>query len=373
MKIAVNTRFLLPHRLEGIGWFTYEIFKRLVERHPEHEFIFYFDRPFPKRFVFGTNVKPIHLPPPARHPILWHIWFDISLLLSLQRRKPDIFISTDGYLPLRYKGKTVSVIHDINFEHHPEYLKGIARKYFLTYFRKFAHIATRVATVSEYSKKDIAHTYGISFEKIDLVYNGIGDFFKPLSTSEQEAVRQEVSGGHDFFVFVGALNPRKNIEGMLHAFELYKKQGGTRKFVIVGTKMFWDTTLEQVYQEHPFKSDIIFTGRLEREALNKVVASATALLFVSHFEGFGIPMIEAFQCEVPVITSTETSLPEIAQDAAILCSPKNYLQIAKAMFDVEHEETRQSMIEKGKKRAAFFNWDKSADMMWESIQKCLQQ
>jgi glycosyltransferase involved in cell wall biosynthesis len=372
VKIAVNTRFLLPHRLEGIGWFTYEIFKRLVERHPEHEFIFYFDRPFPERFVFGKNVTPVHLPPPARHPILWRIWFDISLFLSLKRRKPDVFVSTDGYLPLHYKGKTISVIHDINFEHHPEYLKGIARKYFLTYFQRFARTATRIATVSEYSKHDIAETYSIAPEKIDLVYNGIGHFFKPLPPEEQEKVREQICQGNPFFVFVGALNPRKNIDGMLHAFARYKEMGGSRKFVVVGSKMFWDDTLEQVYQQHPYKKDIIFTGRLEREALNKVVASATALLFVSHFEGFGIPMIEAFQCKVPVITSTETSLPEVADGAALLCSPHNYAEIAQAMFEVEKDSVREAMIEKGLQRAAFFSWDKSADMMWASIEKCLQ-
>ncbi len=361
----------MPHRLEGLGWFTYEVFKRLVERHPEHTFLFYFDRPYKKRFVFGPNVKPIVLYPPARHPILWRIWFDISLYWSLRWRKPDVFVSPDGYLSLPYKGKDIAVIHDINFEHKPEYVKQPARKYLLTYFRKFARKATRVATVSEYSRQDISRTYGISPAKIDLVYNGIGDFFKPLPPEVQETIRKRLSGGAQYFLFIGALNPRKNLDGMLRAYALYREKGGTKKFLIVGTKMFWDENIEQIYSAHAFKEDIIFSGRLERESLNQALSAAHALLFVSHFEGFGIPMIEAFQCEVPVITSTKTSLPEVADGAALLCAPDDPGQIAEALFRVEEEGTRATLIAKGKRRAQFFSWEKSADMMWESIQKCM--
>ncbi len=371
MKIAVNTRFLLPHRLEGIGWFTYEIFERLVKRFPQHDFIFYFDRPYKERFVFGSNVMPIVLHPQARHPILWKLWFNVSLQYSLAKHKPDVFISPDGYIPLPNKVKSIAVIHDINFEHNPEYLLGSARKYFLKYFRKFAQQATRVATVSKFSKTDIAQTYHIALDKIDLVYNGIGDFFKPLSVRNQAQIRQEYTDGASYFVFVGALNPRKNLEGMLAAYTLYRNQGGTNKFVIVGTKMYWPASLENCIAEHPFKKDLIFSGRLEREGLNKVLASAEALLFISHFEGFGIPMIEAFQCEIPVITSTKTSLPEVADGAALLCEPDDHAGIAKAMFEVAEPDIRKTLIAKGKERAAFFTWEKSADMMWESIEKCL--
>jgi glycosyltransferase involved in cell wall biosynthesis len=267
--------------------------------------------------------------------------------------------------------RSISVIHDINFEHNPQYLLGRARKYFLTYFKLFAKEANRIATVSQYSKKDIIETYGINPDKIDLVYNGIGNFFKPLNEEDQAQVRQTYTSGSPYFVFIGALNPRKNLEGMLAAYKIYRQEGGDRRFLVVGTKMYWPETLEKAYSKHPYKADIIFTGRLEREGLNQVLASAQALLFVSHFEGFGIPMIEAFQCHVPVITSTKTSLPEVADGAALLFEPNNHESIANAMFKVQQSDVRQSLVEKGIKRAAFFSWEQSADMMWGSIQKCL--
>lgn len=370
MKIVVNTRFLLTQKLEGIGWFTYEVFKRLVQQHPEVEWIFVFDRPYHPQFVFGENVKAIVLPPQARHPILWYLWFEFSIPFILKKHKPDLFISPDGYLSLRTKCKSLPVIHDINFEHNSD-LPSLALKYYRHYFPLFAKKGHRVTTVSQYSKADIAKSYGIAEDKIDVVFNGCGDFFYPLEPDEQVQVKNELSDGQPYFVFIGALNPRKNITGMLEAYKIYKDEGGQAKFVIVGEKMFRTDNIAQTYQNHTYKDDIIFTGRLEGAGLNRVLASSHGLLFVSNFEGFGIPIVEAFKAEVPVISSTTTSMPEVAGDAALLCDPQDNLQIAEAMHKLDNEELRKSLIERGKKRVNLFTWEKSAEMMWESIQKTL--
>jgi len=119
MRIAINTRFLLKDKLEGIGWYTYEISKWLVEKHPEHEFIFFFDRPFDKSFIFGKNVTPVVLSPPARHPVLWYLWFEFVIPKALKKYKADLFFSPDGYLSLKTKVKTITVIHDIASFHFP--------------------------------------------------------------------------------------------------------------------------------------------------------------------------------------------------------------------------------------------------------------
>jgi glycosyltransferase involved in cell wall biosynthesis len=372
LKIAVNTRLLLPHKLEGIGWFTYEVFKRVVKNHPEVEWIFIFDRPYDKSFVFADNVKPVVIGPQARHPILWYIWFEHSIKRVLKKHKPDLFISPDGYLNLKTPIKSLAVIHDLNFEHLPQYLPKFPRWYYKKYFRRFAEKAYRIATVSKYSKEDISKTYQIDSSKIDLVYNGIGDFFHPISEMEKQETKNEISSGNPYFIFIGALNPRKNIDGMLKAYSLYREKGGENKFVIVGAKMFWDQNIARVYESHPYKTDILFTGRLEGEGLNKVLASAEALLFVSYFEGFGIPIVEAFKCEVPVITSSTSSMPEIAGDAALICDPQRIEDIAIAMHKVEDPQTKKDLIEKGIKRQNLFTWNQSAEMMWASIEKTLK-
>ena len=182
MRIAVNTRFLLPKKMEGFGWYTFETISRIVKKHPEHEFYFFFDRPFDKKFIFASNVTPVVLNPPARHPILFKIWFDRSVTKALKKYQCDAFISPDGYLSLKTNVPQLGVIHDLNFEHHPKDIPASALKYLKNYFPKFAQKADRLCTVSEYSKQDIVKSYGIDPKKIDVTHNGVSDIFRPLLT-----------------------------------------------------------------------------------------------------------------------------------------------------------------------------------------------
>ncbi|NNC84672.1 MAG: glycosyltransferase family 1 protein, partial [Bacteroidia bacterium] len=123
MTIAVNTRLLLKDKLEGIGWFTYQLFLRIVRQHPEHTFLFLFDRKWSKEFVFAENVIPVKINPPARHPILWHWWFNVSVPRVLKKYNVDLFVSPDGYLSLNTNVPSLQVIHDLNFEHFPNFVK----------------------------------------------------------------------------------------------------------------------------------------------------------------------------------------------------------------------------------------------------------
>ncbi|MCC6701594.1 MAG: glycosyltransferase family 1 protein, partial [Fluviicola sp.] len=120
MRIGINTRFLLSSKMEGFGWYTFEVVKRMVLAHPEHEFVFFFDRAFDPKFIFAENVKPVVLFPPARHPFLFIWYFDFALKKALKREHIDVFFSPDGYLALGSNVPQVAVIHDLNFEHYPE-------------------------------------------------------------------------------------------------------------------------------------------------------------------------------------------------------------------------------------------------------------
>lgn len=371
MKIAVNTRLLLRNKLEGIGWFTLEIFKRLTKKQPEVDWFFLFDRPYDPEFIFEKHITALKAGPPSRHPLLWYWWFEHSVPQLLRKSGADVFISPDGYLPINAPCKTLPVIHDLNFEHQPQNLDWLPRLYMRHFFPRFARKATRIATVSNYSRRDIAKTYQVPERKIDLVYNGIGDFFHPLNLEEQMRERERWTRGKPYFVFIGALNPRKNLAGMLRAFAEYRQSGGENNFVVVGEKMYWTAEQENIIKEHPFREDIIFAGRQEGETLNRILASAKALMFVSHFEGFGIPILEAFKCGVPVITATNSSMPEVAGDAALLCDSNNTSQIADAMRKVDNPELWCRLKTKGQERVREFSWERSASMMWESIQKTL--
>jgi glycosyltransferase involved in cell wall biosynthesis len=374
LKIAVNTRLLLKNKLEGIGWFTYESFKRIVQAHPEHEFHFIFDRQWNDEFIFSDNIVPHKISPPARHPLLIYSWYEFALPKLLKTINPEILVSPDAFTSLRSKVKKLTVIHDINFEHYPDQMSAANFKLYKYYTPRIAKNSDRIATVSEFSKQDIINHYHISENKIDVVYNGSNSNFKPVSIEIKTKIKTAFTQGSDYFIFIGALNPRKNLARLFKAFDLFKSSHKSSiKFVIVGEKMYWSKDIKTAYENMTYKDDVIFTGRLEPEDLGNVLGSALAITYASIFEGFGIPIIEAFNAETPVITSNTSSMPEIAGDAALIIDPLSVQNIADAMKSVATDEKlRLKLIEKGRKRKNLFSWDKTADNVWMSIEKTIK-
>jgi glycosyltransferase involved in cell wall biosynthesis len=374
VQIVVNTRLLLKDRLDGMGWFTYQTLKRITTKNPDVHFVFLFDRPYDESFIFSDNITPIVLSPQARHPLLYYIWFQIQVKNLLNRMKPDLFLSPDGFLSLGAKCKQLAVIHDINFLHHPSDSKWLTGKYYNYFFPRFAKSATRIATVSEYSKADIAKSYRIPPARIDVVYNGIHEFFKPLDELQKQQTRKKFSYDKEYFLFVGSLHPRKNIGTLIKAFTLFKEDSRSDMKLLLAGPGFWGMrAIQKAVESSAAKQDIIFTERLSNEELALVTGAATALTFVPYYEGFGIPLVEAMQAEVPIIAGNVTSLPEIAGDAAILVDPHNAVEIKNAMVRLSQDKQfGRELVEKGKKQKEKFSWDNSAALLWESIQKAIK-
>lgn len=375
LEIVVNTRLLLKNKLEGIGWFTYETLKRITTEHPNDHFVFLFDRDFDEEFIFSDNITPVVLSPQARHPILFYWWFEISVANFLNKYKPDLFLSPDGYLSLNSNVKQLAVIHDLNFEHYPEDLPYLVRKYYKHFFPKFARKASRIVTVSEFSKEDIVKQYQINPSNIDVVYNGCNEIFKPATTQDKTTTKNAYTDNKDYFVFVGALQPRKNVSRLFMAFDKFKESTNSDvKLVIVGEKYYWAKDIKSTYINMKYKGDVVFTERLATNELKNVIGSAIALTYVPYFEGFGIPILEGMNCDTPVITSNVTSMPEIAKDAALLVDPFSIESIANAMVSLyKNEDERKRLIIKGRERKLDFNWDSTANKLWDSIEKNVAQ
>jgi glycosyltransferase involved in cell wall biosynthesis len=373
LKIVVNTRLLRKNQMDGIGVFAYNTLKYIVEWNPQIEFHFLFDSGIEEEFLLGPNVVPHQLFPPAKHAVLNVIWFEWSVKNILKKLRPDLFFSTDHILCLGWPGKQYCMAHDINFHHIPQDLKWSNRKYYNYFVPKCVHKATRLGTLSEYSKADVVNTYNVNPDKIDIVYCGINSFYEPVNDSVKRNIKEKYAGGADYFIFVGTLHPRKNILRLMQAFEIFKTNTASdMKLLLVGKEMYQTQEMYAYKDSMLHGKDVIFTGKLKDEELKAVFASASCLTFVSYFEGFGIPLIEAMQCDVPVITSNATSLPEVAGDAALIVDPYNVNDIAQAMERIVKDPLlRQQLIEKGRIRKNIFSWERTSTLLWNSISRIL--
>lgn len=360
--------------MDGIGIFTFESLKQIVIQHPEVEFIFLFDRKPHPDFLFATNILYKVLPLPTWRPFLNVIWSQYLVNSTLKKLKVDLFVSPDGIIPLKTTTKTLAVIHDLNFESHPEMLPPNWRKFYRYYFPKFAKKATRIATVSEYSKKDICDRYQIPENKVDVVYNGSSSDYQTISDEAKQKVRKKYTCGKNYFLFVGTIHPRKNLVCLLKAFEMFKQRTSSDlKLLIVGKHMWGLKNIEEQMDHMLYRNDVVFTGRLSQKELSKIMASALALTYVPLFEGFGIPLVEAMHCKTPIITSNTTSMPEIVGNAGLLVNPKSTEEIANAMIQMHDDKALQTeLVKNGEVRAQVFSWERTGSLLWDAIQKTIE-
>jgi glycosyltransferase involved in cell wall biosynthesis len=235
----------------------------------------------------------------------------------------------------------------------------------------FAAKARRIITVSEFSKQDIVQTYHIHADKIDVVYNAAHRNYKVMLENEKMEMRNKYSNGQEYFLYVSALHPRKNVKRLLEAFDKVKGSSGSPiKLVLVGPHYFKNSEMENAYQKMKYKNDVVFTGRLNVEELSKVMGAAFALVYVSYFEGFGIPLVEAMQCDVPIVASDITSIPEVTRDAARMVDPFSVDSISDGMLEVlKNKPLREELIAKGRERCKIFSWDNTAELTWKSLEK----
>jgi glycosyltransferase involved in cell wall biosynthesis len=373
MKIAINCWVLRNRQTDGIGYFTINTISAMIRNYPEANFLILCDKNFKENYFNFENVTLHYIFPSLRHPVLYFFYMEIILPLFLKRYKPDVFVSADGFLSLTANTIQIPIIYDINFEHKPKDLKLQNRLYFRFFFKRFARKAARIATISEYSKQDIAQFYEIDPSRIDNVSCGINSNFFVRQQTEIEDTKKKWSAGKSYFFFVGSMHPRKNIRRLIEAFNLFKEASNSDlKLLLAGSILWSKSEIEDAYNNSPYKQDILFPGRLSDDDLQKVLGAAFALAFVPLFEGFGLPIVEAMKSGVPVISSNVTSMPEVAGPAAIYVDPLSIDSIAKAMTTIyEDENLRKSLIEKGEQRQQLFSWEKTANLLWQCILKSI--
>lgn len=364
--IAVNTR-LLKNPLDGIGRFSFEVLTRLTTQHPETTFTFIYDRKQAKPLIEGHNVRHVVIPIPSRHAVLWYAGFHVALPLYLSHIQPDIFFSPESYITTHPSIPQVAVFHDIDFELRPQDIgSGTALWYLKRFFPEYARRAAHIVAVSDYTKQNLMQMYHIPEHKISVSYNAAMQNFHPTSLAAQQAIRAKFTDGQPFFHFVGTIQPRKNIEGLLMAFDAYKQLTGLPTRLLIVGKQGWKTeNAARTFENMQYKSDVHFTGFVDDATLNAIYGASIALCMVSFLEGFGIPAVEAMKCETAVIATCEGALPEVCGEAAHFIYPQEVDSITQALIRLSKDpQYRTSLIEKGKSIRNRYNWDTTAAQIW---------
>jgi glycosyltransferase involved in cell wall biosynthesis len=368
MRIGINARFLIKNKLEGLGWYTYQVIQRIVSNHPEHEYFLFFDRKPDDLFLFGGNIQAICLRPAARHPVLWWLWFDWLIPSALKKYRIDVFLSLDGYASLRSEIPQVIVIHDLAFEHYPEHLPYFVKKYYQYFVPKQIKKSTQLIAVSQATKKDIIDKYGIASEKISIAYNGVREEFKSAGQMEKNKFKQLYAASKEYFLFVGAMHPRKNIYNLIKAFDLFKKTTNSEyKLILVGRKAWHTNEIEFAINKSEFKSDIIVYSYFTTEKLAQITAGAFCAINPSLLEGFGVPVLEALVSGVPVLISNRFSLPEVGGPGALCFNPEDISDISEQMYRSVNDPERDRRISLGFEHSRKFNWNETAELIYSKI------
>ena len=292
----------------------------------------------------------------------------VFLAYELWRRPVDV-LHVQYTAPPFCRVPVVATIHDLAFEHMPETFTRRGSFQLKLTVRRTAQRAVRIATVSEYSRQDLLRTYQLSPEKVAVTYNGVDSYFTAeASPNEVADIRQRFGISRNYLLAVGSLQPRKNLIRLIRAYAKLRSENEnfTPQLVIVGRKLWLaDEIFAEVRQRHADylgADDVILTGYASDQDLPKLYRQATAFVYPSLFEGFGLPPVEAMACGTPVVTSNVSSLPEVTGDAALLVDPLDQSSIESALLKIVGDEAlRARLREQGIQQAKRFTWREAAE------------
>lgn len=380
IKVAFDAQLLFEKQKTGIGWNAKKLIDCLI-RNPEVECtlncFFMKDKARTEEILkkYKNNGCRINQSRwmPAR------IYYHLERIVPFPYRwvfgnKAEITQFFNYTIPAGVAGKKLTIIHDMAFLAHPETVAKRTRRWLSRNIRFYCNRAEVILTVSEFSRQEIHHYLGIPLEKIQVVYNGVDmEQYHPDYSEEQihaSMARYQIDG--HYILYMGTLEPRKNIETLIKAYRIFKEahEGPIPKLVLAGKKGWLYDSIFHMVRELGLENQVIFTGYIETEDTAPLFCGAEMFIFPSLYEGFGIPPLEAMACGTPVITSDCSSLPEVVGDAGLMAPPMDAEALAEKMeMLVKDHELCVRLKQAGLERAKQFTWEASAEKLVQIYRK----
>lgn len=370
MKIALEIQPLLKNKT-GVGWYTQKILEQFNNDIFEFEgYGFNFlNRTDIREDMFSLKFKK-KINRLIPYSIYRRIWYYLPVSYNtLFDSNAYIYHFFNYIVPPKINGKVITTVYDMVYKLYPETMTKRNHKRLDKELKRSVDRADKVITISENSKREIIEFLHVKDSKIEIVYPGIDreTYTRNHTQEAMRRIREKYQLPSTFILYLGTLEPRKNIGKIIDAYAQLKTQMDKHIYLVIAGKKGWmyDEIFHKV-ENYGLKDDVIFTGYVEEKDKPLIYKMSKLFVFPSLYEGFGMPVLEAMAAGVPVITSNTSSLPEVAGDAGILVDPEDVVGLSDAMKKTLEDDTlRSQMIEKGFKQSLKFSWEKSAKKLIE--------
>lgn len=376
MNIGWNT-MLLQKNISGIGNYIEKILIEFGKKEIRDSLLLfgsdnnynYDNINLSNNIMFSNNII-------SDNKLLRVLWEQFVLPKKAKDYNLDLLHCPAHVTPLVSSTKIILTIHDLAFKLLPQTFKLQNKIYLNNIVPASIKKANRIIAVSKNTKKDIIKQYKIPADKITVIYNGINNNYKVIDRNDLiNKIKKKYNLPSEFILYLGTLEPRKNIKNLIKAYFLYKSTSNNDiKLVIAGGKGWLYEDIFSLVEEKQLEEDVIFTGYVDEEDIVPLYNAATLFVYPSLYEGFGLPPLEAMACGTPVITSNVSSLPEVVGDAAIKVDPNNIKELFKVINKIlGNESLQREMIQKGIERSKKFTWEKTATETIKVYEEVLNQ
>ena len=361
--------------LTGTGRHIAEIFRALPGLDSETDYLLYVKENqrevFPATEANRRQRVVSSCPTPPLRRLLWE---NLHFTRILREDEVDLYHGPANFLPPRKVCPYVLTLHDMVYFHNPGRTFMLRAKYWQYYIRATWRMADLILTVSKFSREEIRRYLPVPKRKIRVVYNGVDERFLVSPSDEpRREMRREHGLDDPYILYVGRLDPDKNVERLVRAFGKLVRSGlKTHKLVIAGARDYRSSSVAEIVENLGIQDRVLFTGYIKDEHLVPLYAEADAFCFPSLNEGFGLPVLEAMAAGTPVVTSNISSLPEVAGEAGVLVNPRSVKEIARGLKSILGTAKGRELAEAGRQRARLFTWAHAAEQTLEAYNDVLR-